>query len=86
VAGARFTNSLLRALKGDAGVTECAFVATGKVPGASYFATRVSLDKNGVKDEGAMGTLSPFEKEALAKLLPELKASIDKGVAFAHKA
>jgi malate dehydrogenase len=33
----------------------------------------------------ATGDLTDYEKSWLAKLIPELKDSIDKGVAFANK-
>lgn len=42
-AGSRFTGSLLSALNGTAGVTECAFVQSPVVPGAEFFSTRVEL-------------------------------------------
>ncbi|GJN16137.1 hypothetical protein PR202_gb03095 [Eleusine coracana subsp. coracana] len=58
-AAARFVESSLRALAGDADVYECTFI----------------------QSEG----VTEYEAKALEALKPELKASIEKGIAFAHK-
>ena len=44
-------------------------------------------DRSGVEHNYGLPTrgLSPFEKSELEKLVPELRASIDKGVAFANE-
>lgn len=47
---------------------------------------RVALGRNGIEAVLPFGPLSTFERAAMAKMLPELKASIEKGVQFAHKA
>lgn len=39
----RFTGAVLRALKGETGISECAFVQSGAVPGTAYFSTRITL-------------------------------------------
>ena len=85
VAADRFVSSLLRALGGEAGVTECAYVQSPVVPGVPFFATRVTLSKEGVDKIAPLGALSAEEKAGLDKAIPELKASIDKGVEFAAK-
>jgi malate dehydrogenase len=85
-AAARFTNSLMRALSGQKGVTECAFVESSVVPGAPFFASRVELGPEGVAKIHGLGTLSAAEKEGLDKMLPDLKAQIEKGYAFAGRA
>jgi malate dehydrogenase len=82
-AGARFTASLLSALGGAKGVTECAFVQSPVVPGCDFFATRVELTAAGVGRIHPVGALSAFEKGVFDKMLPELKASIAKGKEFA---
>lgn len=80
-AGARFADSLLRAMGGEAGVSECAFVESDKA-GTEYFSTRIELGPDGVKSIGEVGPMSDYEKENFEKMLPELKASIEKGKAF----
>ena len=82
-AGARFTRSVMRGLAGEAGVTECAYVASDAVPGLPWFSTRVELGKAGVAKVHPVPGLSAYEKGWFEKMQPELKASIDKGVAFA---
>lgn len=80
-AGAEFTNSVLRGLKGEKGVVACAFVKS-HVTDAEYFASKIELGPNGVKEIHGLGPLSDYEKEKLEQLLPELKGSIKKGIEF----
>ena len=84
VAGARFTSALLRALKGEKGIVECAFVQSPAVPAVPFFATQVELSQDGVGKIHELGSLTKYEKENFDKMLPELKAQIEKGVAFAQ--
>lgn len=42
------------------------------------------LGKNGVEEVLGLGPLSDYEKQGLEALKPELKSSIEKGVAFVH--
>jgi len=81
-AGARFTHSILRALKGEKGVVECCYVESNVVPGVSFFSSRVELGANGVEKIHGLGQLDDFEKKKLEEALPELKASIEKGVQY----
>ena len=81
-AGARFTHSVLRALKGEKGVVECSYVESTVVPGVAFFSSRVELGANGVEKIHPLGQLDDFEKKKLDEALPELKASIEKGVQF----
>jgi len=80
-AGAEFTYAILRGLKGEKGVIQPAFVKSS-VTAAEYFASKVELGPNGVKEIHGLGPLSDYEKEGLEKLLPELQASIKKGIEF----
>jgi len=83
-AGARFTFSLLRAIKGEQGVIECSYVKSD-VTEATYFATPILLGPNGVEKNLGLGKLSVFEQELLAKALPELKKNIETGEKFVNK-
>jgi len=83
-AGARFTFSLLRALKGEQGVIECAYVKSD-VTEATYFATPILLGPAGVEKNLGLGKLSAFEQELLSKALPELKKNIETGEKFINK-
>jgi len=83
-AGARFTHSVLRALKGEKGVIECSYVESDLMrdKGIAFFSSRIELGVNGVERIHPLGQLDEFEKKKLEEALPELKASIDKGVQY----
>eukprot|EP00271_Cylindrocystis_brebissonii_P009452 TRINITY_DN242_c0_g1_i1.p1 TRINITY_DN242_c0_g1~~TRINITY_DN242_c0_g1_i1.p1 ORF type:complete len:413 (+),score=86.10 TRINITY_DN242_c0_g1_i1:116-1354(+) len=82
-AAARFAESCLRALDGDADVFECSFVAS-EVTELPFFASRVKIGKNGVEDfvKAEMEGLTEYEQAGLEALKAELKGSIEKGIAF----
>jgi len=83
-AGARFTFSLLRAMKGEQGVVECAYVKSD-VTEATYFATPILLGPNGVEQNLGLGKLTPFEQDLIQKAMPELKTNIKTGEDFVNK-
>ena len=62
-AGAHFTSQLLKALDGQTGIQECAFVESS-VTDAPYFSTPVTLGPGGVAEVHGYGTLSAYEQEA----------------------
>ncbi|XP_076069494.1 malate dehydrogenase 2 [Oratosquilla oratoria] len=80
-AGARFAISMIKAMNGEAGVVECAFVSS-TVTEASYFSTPLVLGPNGMEKNLGLGSLSAFESELVTAALPELKKSIKKGEDF----
>lgn len=81
-AAMRFVVSMARALNGEV-ITECAYIeGDGKY--ARFFAQPVRLGKNGVEEILPLGTLSPFEQEALEAMLPALKTDIENGVKFVN--
>ena len=57
LAGARFTNALLRGLKGENNV-QCSYVASDAVKGVEYFSTPVELGPNGVEKILGVGKVS----------------------------
>lgn len=81
-AGARFALSMIKALNGEKGVVECAYLRSD-VTEAKYFSTPVLLGKNGAEKIHGLGTLSDFEKGLVQAAIPELQASIKKGEEFA---
>lgn len=86
-AGARFVDSLLQAaVLGKTGITECSFINTDVANGLEFFSTVVELGKNGVEKAHPIPPLSEFEQGLLAKAVPELQASITRGVDFILKA
>jgi len=80
-AAARFTDSLIKGMKGQEGVVECTYVASD-VTEAKYFATPVILGPNGIEKNLGLGTLTEFEQGLLAAAIPELNGSIKKGEKF----
>ncbi|KAL8547231.1 hypothetical protein ACS0TY_006811 [Phlomoides rotata] len=85
-AAARFVESSLRALDGDTDVYECSYVQSDLTE-LPFFASRVKLGRNGVEAviSSELQGLTDYEQKALEALKPELKASIEKGVAFVQK-
>ncbi|KAL5722822.1 malate dehydrogenase [Ranunculus cassubicifolius] len=85
-AAARFVESSLRALDGDSDVYECSFVQS-ELTELPFFASRIKLGKDGVESviSSDMQGLTEYEAKALEALKPELKSSIEKGVAFGQK-
>lgn len=81
-AAARFTDSVIKALNGQEGVVECAYVQS-EITEASFFATPILLGKNGVEKNLGLGKINEFESNLLKAAMPELKGSIQKGVEFA---
>ncbi|KAL0406752.1 UNVERIFIED_CONTAM: Malate dehydrogenase, mitochondrial [Sesamum latifolium] len=80
-AGAVFADACLKGLNGAPDVVECSFVQS-TVTELPFFASKVRLGKNGVEEVLGLGPLSDYEKQGLEALKPELKSSIEKGVAF----
>ncbi|MGL9735498.1 MAG: malate dehydrogenase [Symbiopectobacterium sp.] len=80
-AAARFGLSLVRALQGDEGVVECAYVE-GDGEHARFFAQPLSLGKSGIIERKSIGALSPFEKQALDNMLGTLRQDIELGESF----
>ena len=83
-AAARFGLSLVRALQGEQGVIECAYVE-GDGQYARFFSQPLLLGKNGVEERKSIGTLSAFEQNALEGMLDTLKKDIALGEEFVNK-
>ncbi|KAI4326626.1 hypothetical protein MLD38_031918 [Melastoma candidum] len=85
-AAARFVESSLRALDGDGDVYECSYVQSDLTE-LPFFASRVKLGRKGVEAliHSDLQGLTEHEQKALEALKPELKASIEKGIAFVQK-
>ncbi|CAK8577900.1 unnamed protein product [Lathyrus sativus] len=83
-AAAKFANSCLHGLKGEAGVVECAFVDS-QVTDLPFFATKVRLGRGGAEEIYQLGPLNEYERIGLEKAKSELAGSIQKGVEFIKK-
>ncbi|WP_414165857.1 malate dehydrogenase [Superficieibacter sp. BNK-5] len=83
-AAARFGLSLVRALQGEQGVVECAYVE-GDGKHARFFSQPLLLGKNGIEERQSYGELSAFEQQALEGMLETLKKDIQLGEEFVNK-
>merc|ERR1712066_699892 len=81
-AGAEFADRVMAGLSGESGVVECTFVES-TVTEAKFFASLVTLGKEGVETIHDLGTLNDHEKKLIADMMSDLIAQADKGVKFA---
>ncbi|KIJ41564.1 hypothetical protein M422DRAFT_255489 [Sphaerobolus stellatus SS14] len=83
-AAAKFTNLLLRALKGEARIVTPTFVKSPlcAAQGIEFFSSAVELGPNGVAKIHDLGNITTPEQELVYAALPELKKNIEKGLAF----
>lgn len=80
-AAARFADSCLRAMAGEAGIVECSYVASS-LTDLPYFAAPVRLGKAGVEEHLSMPPLNDLERLNMQGMRGELADSIAKGVQF----
>ncbi|RNE99734.1 malate dehydrogenase [Trypanosoma conorhini] len=80
-AGAEWSTSILKALRGDSGIVEYSFVATDVWPKLSYFSCAVELGKGGVA-KAHKPQLNKFEEGLMEKAVAELEKNIARGKSF----
>jgi malate dehydrogenase len=83
-AGAEFADSVMAALDGKKGVTECTFVES-TVTDAKFFSSPVTLGKDGVDTIHGYGTVNAYEKGLIDAMLPDLISQADKGFTWAKE-
>jgi len=84
-AASRFSNSLIAALQGAEGRSECAFVENPEYgPRVPFFSSRVHFCRDGISRIDPVGKTSDFEKSLLETCIPELEKNIQMGVDFAR--
>ena len=83
-AGYVFAENVVKALQGEEGIVQCSFVESNLTE-AKFFASPCKFDKNGASEVLPFGKLSAYEQKWLDKMIPELKAQIQKGIDFAAK-
>ncbi|EGP83868.1 unnamed protein product [Zymoseptoria tritici ST99CH_1A5] len=81
MAGARFTESLLKAAQGEKNVKEETYVDSPlyKDQGVNYFSSTVTLGPNGVEEIHPVGKITEHEQGLLDVCLKDLKKNIEKG-------
>jgi malate dehydrogenase len=80
-AGALFADAAIRGLNGAPDVVECTYVESS-VTEVPFFSSKVKLGPDGVSEIYGLGDLSAYEQDGLKAMMPELTASIEKGVNF----
>jgi len=80
-AGALFADAALRGLNGVQDVVECTYVESN-VTEVPFFSSKVKLGPDGISEIYGLGDLTDYEEQALKAMMPELTASIEKGVEF----
>mmetsp|Transcript_5655 Transcript_5655/g.12328 ORF Transcript_5655/g.12328 Transcript_5655/m.12328 type:complete len:350 (+) Transcript_5655:601-1650(+) len=83
-AGYLFTDKVLQAMNGADDIVQCAYVQSD-VTDAEFFSSPCKFGPDGVSEVMPFGEISAYEQQWLDKMLPDLKAQIQKGVDFANK-
>ena len=83
-AGYLFTDKVLQAMNGADDIVQCAYVASD-VTDASFFSSPCKFGPEGVEEVRGFGAISEYEEGWLNKMLPDLKAQIQKGIDFANQ-
>lgn len=88
----RFAEKVIKAAKGETGITEPTFVylpgveggdAIAKETGCDFFSVPVELGKDGAhKAHNVVSSANDYEKELLKKCYDGLKGNISKGIEF----
>merc|ERR1712113_77709 len=81
--GAEFADKVMAGLAGESGITECTFVES-TITEAKFFASKVTLGKEGVDTIHDLGTINDHEKKLIADMMPDLLAQAEKGVKFVN--
>merc|ERR1712189_123664 len=79
-AAARFADNCLTAQSGQ-DVIEYAYVESD-VTDATYFSSKLTLGKDGIKQNHGLGELTDYEKSLVEAAVPELQKTITKGEKF----
>lgn len=83
-AAARFAEACMRAMGGEPGVVECAYVASS-LTDLPYFASQLRLGPAGIEEFLPLPRLNALEQENFERMKAELQASIQKGLEFVRK-
>lgn len=84
-AGAKWAESVLKAMSGEEGIVECSFVESS-ITDAKFFSTPIKFNKEGMeKNLGLPSGITKYEEDLINAAVPELQGSIKKGIEFANK-
>lgn len=76
-----FADACLRAKNGEANIVECTYVES-KITDAAFFASKVTLGRDGVDTIHGLGSLTAYEQANLDAMIPQLQGEIKKGIDF----
>ena len=82
-AGFLFTEKVLKAMKGETGIVQAAFVESS-ITDAPFFASPCEFGPDGVSKVLGYGDLTSYEQSWFDKMMPDLKKQIQKGIDFAN--
>ena len=83
-AAAEFATSCLRAMSGEVGIVECAYVESD-LTASPFFASPVELGPSGVAKYLPLPRLNALEQANFEEMQTELAANINNGLEFARK-
>lgn len=80
-AGFTFCENVLKGMKGEEGIVQCAYVESNLTK-ASFLSSPCRFGTNGIEEILPLGELTTFEQSHFDKMLPTLTDQIEKGVTF----
>jgi malate dehydrogenase len=83
-AGYLFADKVLQAMNGADDIVQCAFVESD-ITDAQFFSSPCKFGPDGVEEVMGYGEISDYEQGWFDKMMPDLKAQIEKGIEFANK-
>lgn len=83
-AGYLFTDKVLQAMNGAEDIVQCAFVES-EITEASFFSSPCKFGPDGVSEVMGYGEINDYEQGWFDKMIPDLKAQIQKGIEYANK-
>mmetsp|Transcript_19570 Transcript_19570/g.40257 ORF Transcript_19570/g.40257 Transcript_19570/m.40257 type:complete len:348 (+) Transcript_19570:148-1191(+) len=83
-AGYLFADKVLQAMNGADDIVQCAYVESD-ITDAQFFSSPCKFGPDGVEEVMGYGEISDYEQEWFDKMMPDLKAQIQKGIEFANK-
>lgn len=81
--GAHFADRVMAGLAGEKDVVECSFVESTICGDAKFFASKVTLGKEGVETIHGIGPVTPYEQKLIDDMLPDLISQAEKGIKWA---
>ncbi|RHW69182.1 malate dehydrogenase-related [Trypanosoma brucei equiperdum] len=75
-----WVTSIMKAQRGDRGITECSFVESSIKRETPFFSSRVELGEEGAAQLLPLGALTPYEEELVAAAVPLILEDVEAGL------